>query len=61
MGFVKYLQHVRIEKAKVLLRESHMSIEAIARQVGYNDIRYFKQLFKNETNVTPKEYRKFYS
>lgn len=60
-GFVEYVQHVRIEQAKRLLRESKMRIADIARKVGYRDMKFFNKVFYKETNVTPSEYRKFYA
>ena len=60
-GFIKYLQYVRMEQAKKLLRESHLRIEDIARKVGYRDLKYFNIIFRNETGAAPSEYRKLYS
>lgn len=60
-GFVEYVRHVRIEQAKRLLRESKMRIADIARKVGYHDMKFFNKVFYKETNVTPSEYRKFYT
>lgn len=59
-GFVEHLQHVRIQQAKKLLKESKMRIADIAQAVGYRDIRFFNKVFFKETSVTPSEYRKFY-
>lgn len=60
-GFVKYLQHVRVEHAKKLLKNSKMRVSDIARAVGYQDIKFFNKVFLSETSVTPSEYRKFHS
>ena len=60
-GFVKYLQHVRVEHAKKLLKSSRMRIGDIARAVGYQDLKFFNKVFLSETSVTPSEYRKFHS
>lgn len=60
-GFVEYLQHIRIEQAKKLLKTSKMRIADIAEKVGYRDIKFFNKIFVKETTVTPSEYRKFYS
>ena len=61
VGFVEYLQHIRIEQAKKLLKTSKMRIADIAEKVGYRDIKFFNKIFVKETTVTPSEYRKFYS
>ena len=60
-GVVEYLQHIRIEQAKKLLKTSKMRIADIAEKVGYRDIKFFNKIFVKETTVTPSEYRKFYS
>lgn len=60
-GFIKYLQHVRIEHAKELLKNTKIRISDIAAAVGYRDLKFFNKLFLNETTVTPSEYRKYYS
>lgn len=60
-GFVKYLQRVRVEQAKKLLKNPGMRIKDIAEAVGYRDMKFFNKVFLNETSVTPSEYRRFYS
>lgn len=54
----EYLTHVRIERAKELLRDSASSITEIAGQVGYGDAAYFSRVFAKETGRTPRAYRK---
>jgi transcriptional regulator GlxA family with amidase domain len=52
-----YLQHVRIETAKELLRNSAHSVEEVGYRVGYTDPSYFSRLFKRRVALTPGEYR----
>ncbi|KZY38076.1 hypothetical protein A3752_14450 [Oleiphilus sp. HI0081] len=52
-----YLQKLRIEKAKHLLQTGSQNIEAIAGNVGYQDIQYFRTLFKKLCGQTPKQFR----
>lgn len=54
---VEYLQSKRIELARDLLQNSNLSISEIAYRVGYLDVSYFTQLFKQKTSITPKAYR----
>ncbi len=55
--FVEYLTHVRMEKAKELLRTSSMKTSEVAFAVGYKDPHYFSYLFKKTQDATPKEFR----
>lgn len=55
--FISYLTHIRMEKAKELLRCSKMKTLEIGYEVGYKDAHYFSSLFKKTQNCTPKEYR----
>lgn len=59
-GFAKYLIRVRIEQAKILLRESNYSISDICKKVGYNDLKHFTHTFEKTTGVKPSVYRKLY-
>lgn len=60
-GFARYLQKIRVEEAKKLLKNTKMRIGDIALAVGYRDIKSFNKIFLNETQVKPSEYRKFYT
>ena len=52
-----YLQSLRIETAKRLLENSSLSLEDVVAQIGYVDVSSFRRLFKQRTNMTPREYR----
>jgi len=56
-NFIEYLTRKRIEKASELLRDSERKICAISELVGYENQRYFSQVFKKNTGLTPSEYR----
>lgn len=58
--FSKYLNDVRLEKAKKLLMTTDDSAAQIALQIGYNDEKYFLRLFKKEVGLTTSEYRRMY-
>lgn len=51
------ISRLRIEHAKRLLREGDESISVIAQQVGVDSTKYFISMFKNETGLTPQQYR----
>lgn len=57
INFVSYLRKRRMEIAKNLLDYSDMSIANIAIELSYNDPNYFGRAFKEETGLTPSEYR----
>ena len=56
-GFSKYLQGLRMEEAKRLLRASPLSLERVAQESGFNSVSYFVQSFKRATGLTPGAYR----
>ena len=58
MTFIDYLVKTRFEKAKVLMRDSDMSMNEIAERVGYEDYSHFSKLFKKHEGYSPVEYRK---
>ena len=49
---------LRISKAKELLSTSAMRTSEIAYAVGYNDPHYFSYLFKKNTGLSPRDFRK---
>lgn len=53
-----YLQGIRIEKSRMFLRNSDMSVNEIAYHTGFNDPKYFAACFKKETQTTPSDFRK---
>jgi two-component system response regulator YesN len=54
-NFVDYLNELRMEKAKELLREGKYKTYQVAEMVGIPDAQYFSKLFKKYTGFTPKE------
>lgn len=55
-----HLQKLRVESAKRLLETTDDSIEEIMIEVGYEDERSFRRLFRSLTGVSPKAYRSKY-
>lgn len=55
---MEYVQKTRIAMAKELLSESNMSVTEIAEACGFSSISYFSRSFKNETSVTPSQYKR---
>ncbi len=57
MTFGDYLTHVRIDRAKYLLRNYDLKLDDISIRCGYRDTPYFCRVFKRLTKCTPAEYR----
>lgn len=57
MTIPEYLCRVRMDNAKVLLKDPSLSIKEVASSVGVDDPFYFSKLFKKVTGLSPKEYR----
>jgi transcriptional regulator GlxA family with amidase domain len=57
---LEYLQRYRIENAKRMLEFPKDSIERIALKCGYEDMGFFRKIFKRHVGMTPKEYKHRY-
>jgi AraC-like DNA-binding protein len=57
-GFSQYLQGLRLEEAKRLLRSSPLSISRVAQECGFNSTSYFIQAFQRGTRISPRRYRR---
>lgn len=55
--FINYLTKVRIDKAKVLLKDVGFNIKEVGASVGYTDSNYFTKVFKRAVGMSPSEYR----
>jgi len=53
----KYLQALRISIAREMLEDDATSIQTVSSNVGYEDVAYFRALFKRLSGMTPAEYR----
>ena len=53
-----YIQALRIEEAKQLLETTSTAVEAIGREVGYEDASSFRRLFRRLAGIGPAEYRR---
>lgn len=59
-SFNDYVNMVRLEQAKHLLRHYDMSIKEVATRCGFADSNYFCRLFRQRTDRSPSEYRVHY-
>lgn len=52
----RYITHLRIEYAKLLLRGEDPSITYVAEASGFANANYFAKVFRRETGMSPSEY-----
>ncbi len=55
--FSDYLTLHRLERAKVMLKDSQLKIYEVADKLGYKNISHFNRVFKDRYGLTPREYR----
>ncbi|GIP23314.1 response regulator [Paenibacillus sp. J22TS3] len=56
-NLTSYINRVRIDKAKELLRNPDLSVSHISQLTGFSDHNYFSKVFKKVTGMTPVEHR----
>ncbi len=54
----EYINRIRVEKSRELLKNPSLSLAEIADMAGYNDQSYFTKVFTKATGVSPGKYRK---
>ena len=54
---INYVHRLRINTAKHLLESDLKSVRQVSREVGYEDLTFFRRLFKRYTGTPPREYR----
>ena len=55
--FTEYTNRLRIERSKMYLHRSDMSLSEIACAVGFDDQSYFTRIFKRQVGIPPGKYR----
>lgn len=58
INFIKYLNGLRVKKAKEFLKNLSLKVYMVSEKVGYEDVRYFSRIFRKYTGYTPTEYQK---
>lgn len=56
-NFINYLTKIRIDRAKILLKDVSFNIKEVGKSVGYADSNYFTKVFKRSIGMSPSEYR----
>jgi transcriptional regulator GlxA family with amidase domain len=57
---IGYIQNQRVEEAKRRLESEDVSFEEIAAGLGYENLAFFRRLFKRSTGLTPGQYRRMF-
>jgi len=58
---VEYSQRAKIESAKKVLETSRKTIQEVMYDVGYSDIKAFREVFRKITGMSPAEYKGKYN
>ncbi len=59
IGFKEYLNNLRIECAKTMLRSTDTPISEICTEAGFENQRTFNRVFRELTGASPRDYRLF--
>jgi AraC family L-rhamnose operon regulatory protein RhaS len=54
---MKYLGHVRLQVASLMLRDTELPIGEIALRTGFGDATHFGRSFRRSIGCLPSEYR----
>ena len=54
---IAYLHKLRINCARQLLETDFKSVQQVCHEVGYEDVPFFRKIFKRYTGLAPKEYK----
>jgi len=54
----KYIEHIRLDKARLILTQGHHRISEIAYLVGYSNSDSFRRAFERKFSITPSLYKK---
>ncbi len=54
---LNYITEVRMNKAKELLAEGKLTVNDIAKEIGFNNTTYFNKKFKQNFGITPTQYQ----
>lgn len=58
---VEYSQRVKVESAKKALETSRKTINEVMYEVGYSDVKAFREVFRKITGMSPVEYKRKYN
>lgn len=56
--FNTFINNIRLEKAKLMLKKNDMTVTEIAFECGFGSIRSMNRIFLKQLGCSPTEYRK---
>jgi AraC-like DNA-binding protein len=60
MSLAQYITEMRMAKASELLMRTSLTVQTISEQIGFKQMSYFSQKFKQHFEMTPLQYRNKY-
>ncbi|HEX6880922.1 MAG TPA: helix-turn-helix domain-containing protein, partial [Terriglobales bacterium] len=60
LSIIDYVQNLRIERAKQLLETTKLTVEEISVACGYDNVSFFRRLFRNRCGISPADYRRLF-
>jgi AraC-like DNA-binding protein len=57
MSFSTYLNFVRVDRAKFMLKHYDSNVDEVAAATGFRQTSYFCRVFREKTRMTPSEFR----
>jgi len=58
---IEYAQRVKIESAKKALESTRKTVNEVMYEVGYSDVKAFREVFRKITGLSPLEYKHKYN
>ena len=58
-SYRKFLNRLRVDVARSLIREGKLDCNSIANALGYNEVNSFYRFFKKHMGLTPREYQRW--
>ena len=53
-----YIRYAKVERAKVLLSTTDLSIQEVSERLAFSTVNYFIKIFRETAGYTPAQYRK---
>lgn len=61
MSYIEYLHSIRLNNAKKMLLQTNLYVDDICYECGFNNVSFFDRKFKENTGMTPREFRNLYT